>query len=156
LFILDPSGKIISIIEKNSIAESITENEKNRAIESEIELWKRHHDIKLSKKEVKQVYKFSKNKPFFNRILTDNTGNIYIMKFKIGWGKKGLNIDLFNKKGFYIYEIKINTSGIPLVIRQGSIYTSDRDLDTGSIRIRRYKINNWNALKTYDENYLKE
>lgn len=144
LYTVDSNGEAVLIIEKDEEPEAITSEEKDKVIENEIALIKRRRKIKLSRKEVKKKYKFPKHKPFFLDLKTDDRGNTYVLKFP----KKGeeFNYDLFDIKGYYLYKIKIKPLLLE-VIRKGYIYTYEISKETGYIKVKRYKIKNWEQIR---------
>lgn len=144
LYKVDSNGEAVLIIEKDEEPEAITSEEKDKVIENEIALIKRRRKIKLSRKEVKKKYKFPKNKPFYLDLKTDGRGNTYVLKFP----KKGeeFNYDLFDIKGYYLYNIKIKPLLLE-VIKKGYIYTYEISKETGYIKVKRYKIKNWEQIR---------
>lgn len=144
LYMVNPEGKTVLIIEKDEKSEAISSEEKDNVIENETALIKLHRKIKISKKEIKKTYKFPKNKPFYLGLKTDDRGNIYVLKFP----KKGEEFlyDLFDIKGHYLYKIKIKPL-VPEVIKNGFIYTYEISKESGYIRVKRYKIKNWNQIR---------
>ena len=53
--------------------------------------------------------------------------------------------DLFSEKGIFIYRVKMPLP--PRIIRKGYIYRIVPDRDTGYIKVKRYKIRNWDKIK---------
>jgi len=147
LFIVNQIGENLSIIEKSETPEPISHKEKNTIIKNEIEMWRRQRKIKLSKSEVEKACKFSKHKPFYGGIIKDDKKNIYVLKLNSNLAeKKELNCDLFNRKGYYIYKVKIQAV-VPRLIKNGYIYTSFSNPKTGYFKVKRYIIKNWNQIK---------
>jgi hypothetical protein len=144
LYMVNAEGKTVLIIEKDEKPEAIKSEEKDKMIENETALIKLHRKIKISRKEVRKTYKFPKTKPFYLVLNTDDRGNIYVLKFP----KKGKEFcyDLFNIKGYYLYEIKIKPLVLD-VIKKGFIYTRETSKESGYIKVKRYKIKNWEMIR---------
>lgn len=143
LFVFGLSGEIKYIIEKNEPLQPVTIKEKNRVIDKFI---KAYPEYKFSKGKIKKFFNFPKYRPFYNRIMTDGEGDIYIRSFmSILDDKKDIRLDLFNQKGVYIYRIKLPQ--VPNIIKNGNIYKFKIEQETGEFLIKRYKIKNWNQLK---------
>ncbi len=57
----------------------------------------------------------------------------------------GIEIDIFNKNGYYLYRTELPF--IPIIIQNGDVYELFSLKDTGEVRIRKYKIKNWDQIK---------
>ena len=148
LFVINSEGKVEFIFEKTKTPSRITRKEKNKIINDFLESrnkWLKKRGFKLSKGDAKEAFVFPKHRPFFNDIMGDNLNNIYIKKLTSVLKKeKAITFDLFNSKGFYLYEIKIPEE--PEIIGNGYIYTYIVD-EAGYFKIKRYKIRNWDNIK---------
>lgn len=147
LFVLDSSGDLSCIIEMDKSPDPITNKDKNRQIDKYLESQERFpRGEKLSRSEVKRAYIFPKFKPFFSGIISDNEGHIYVRRFKLyNPDDSSLYYDLFNGEGYYIYKIKIPL--YPNIIKKGYVYSVKDDPDTGYVKVKRYKIKNWEQIK---------
>jgi hypothetical protein len=145
LFLINPSGDIEYIIENIEPPEPLTKKEKDEIIRSR---WEgvRLGGQKISKGEIKKALKFPGYKPFFNRIINDDKSRIYIGRPKSRLdNNKNLSFDLYNKDGYFLYKIKIGIP--PVVIKNGYIYSLSIDRETSYIKIKRYRIKNWDHIK---------
>lgn len=152
LFMVTSSGVIACIIENDELGEVFTVKEKDELLDRKMkELKQSRFRSKLSRSEVKRVYKFPKYKPFFNSILIDDKDRIYAKRFHLPTDKDKTPIfDLFSKEGYYLYKIKIPLYRLPFnqnSIQKGSVYTREFDRETGCAKIKRYKIKNWEHLQ---------
>jgi hypothetical protein len=147
LYILSNSGKARFLIEKNQKPEPITQKDKSELIDEYLENQdKFNRKEKLNRNEVKKGYVFPKNKPFFQRLMLDNEGRIYVERFKLYDPEDRSRVyDLFSEEGYFIYRVKMPLP--PSIIRKGSIYRIEPDRDTGYIKVKRYKIINWEQIK---------
>lgn len=95
----------------------------------------------------KDAIKFSDSFPYFNLILTDNIGRIYVKRIQSPLEEKDfIECDIFNKDGYYLYKTKFPKQ--PEVIKNGYYYIIEVDEETGLEIVRRYKIQNWEKIKT--------
>jgi len=145
LYLIDSSGDVVSIIEKEEIPERLTERDKENTINAEIEFLKRRGML-IPKDEIKKAYPFPPHKSFFlGGFMTDDLGDIYVPKFSTI--KKELYYDLFNPKGYYLYKVIMKEAVLPRTIKNGCIYATSMDKETGCFKIKRYRIKNWDQIK---------
>ena len=147
LCITDSSGKTLRVIEKDDTPKSISREERRYIINTKIEnLKKQNIDINISSSEAEKLLDFKKYRPHYNGILKDEKGNLYIRRSKSVLDSEDYaTFDLFNLEGYYLYEIKIPLS--PKIIRNGNLYISTSDNETGELVVKRYKIKNWQQIK---------
>jgi hypothetical protein len=147
LFVIDSSGELVHIIEKNESPTPLSKKEINMVIDDFIERQKeRSTGPKFSKSELKKASKFPKHMAFFLGFNTDDKSRIYVMKFKSRLDDyKGGYYDIFSKDGYYLYRAKI--SPLPHVIKNGCVYITERDEESGYLKIKRYKIKNWEQIR---------
>ncbi len=87
------------------------------------------------------------NMPFFYSILTDSEGRIYIQTNTEDLEPTQLRpYDIFSRSGYYLYKTFLAIH--PEVIKGGFLYTRTRDEETGDEIVQRYKIKNWDQIKT--------
>jgi hypothetical protein len=143
LFVFGSSGKVKYIIEKNEPPAPITRKEKNQIIDEFLEA---HSEYNFSKGVVvKKAFNFPKYRPFYNGIMTDRKGNIYVRNFKsILDNSKATILDMFNQKGYYVHRIKV--SPVPYLIKQRYIYNFKFEPKTGEFTVKIYKIINLNQV----------
>jgi len=142
LVAVDKSGNTLFIIRKDESAKEITKNEKDR-IKNRIK-----GNIRKQGHFVPEIsIKFPDYMPYFFSITSDNKGRIYIRKNPVS-RESNINheYDVFNKEGLYLY--KTNLNYYPEVIKNGYIYTRIVSEETGGEQIKRYKIKNWDKIKT--------
>jgi len=144
LYLIDSSGDVVSIIEKEEIPEQLTERDKERTINAEIEFLKSRRML-ITKDEIKKAYPFPPHKSLFYGFMTDDLGNIYVSK--ISTIKKELSYDLFNPKGYYLYKVIMKEARWPKIIKSGCIYATGMDEETGYFKVKRYRIKNWDRIK---------
>jgi hypothetical protein len=78
---------------------------------------------------------------------SDNVGRIYVRMFKLyNPNDRSEKFDVFCQKGYYIY--RTNLPLFPNIIKNGYIYNIEFNQDTGYSKIKRYKIKNWEQIKT--------
>jgi hypothetical protein len=146
IFVIDSSGELVRIIEKDESPQSISKKEINKRIDDFLEaMKKRSRGPKYTRSELKSSANFPKHYPFFFGFQTDDKSRIYVRKVKSPLDEyKGVYCDIFNESGYYLYRAKLPHSG---VIKNGCLYRAARDEETGYIDIKRYKIKNWDEIK---------
>ena len=143
LNLFDNRGEITVVIQKDEEAREISKHDRDKIIDSEINLWLKRK-IRLQKQEVTKVYKFTKYSPFYFNIIVDDRQRIYTLKRPDD--ESSLNYDLFDKDGRYVFKIKISPRVSISLIKKGHIYSTYVDDQTGAIMIKRYRIDNWDKL----------
>lgn len=99
----------------------------------------------------KNAFKFPDTFPYFHTIFTDNKSRIYVRKIRPPLKDDELSeYDIFSSDGYFLYETKFPKP--PRVIKKGYFYTIEIDKETGLEFAKRYKITNWNQLKTQVNN----
>jgi len=92
-------------------------------------------------------FHFPRYKPFFSRILSDDKGRLYVERFRLplDQGERS-RFDVFDAAGRYIYDLMLPSRYF--IIHDGRIYSTEIDADSGSVKLVRYAIMNWNQLKS--------
>ena len=143
LFFLNQKGSIYLIAKKDESYHAISRGEKDKIIDDHQES---SSGRKLSKDIIEGAANFSKYRPFFERIFTDDKGRIYVRKVKSVLDKsREVEFDIFSNDGYYLY--KTSFSFPPNVIKKGYLYYIFTSEETGEVRIKRFKIRNWNQIK---------
>ncbi|MCP2519589.1 6-bladed beta-propeller [Candidatus Aminicenantes bacterium AC-335-B20] len=138
LTLLSPKGKILLRIRKKEKSEKVTQKEKEIIFSTKFKNFPKH---------LRKYVIFSKLRPYCSNLLTDEKGRIYVERFKpITEKSKVYTYDIFNKKGEYLYKLKLDFR-INL-IKNGFIYTAFINEETGEIKVFRYKIENWEKIKS--------
>jgi len=146
IHLIDKEGNPLLKIRKEEMPISISREEKNYIIEKTFEALKRR-GIPISKKRVEETLHFEKNRAYFLDILSDERQMLYVCRVKSVFDEApGFEFDIFNAEGYYLYRAKIPF--MPEVIRGGHIYDVYTSDETGEVRIKRYRIKNWNLIKT--------
>jgi hypothetical protein len=147
LFVIDSSGELVYIIEKEEPGESFTRKEKNKLIDEWVKIFKRNKKRpEYSKSEIEKFIKFPKYKSFYSGIIKDDKERIYIIRYKLPIYKdKIAELDLFNREGYYLYRIRMPV--YPRIIKNGYVYRWESDQETGYRKVKRYKIKNWDQIK---------
>ena len=136
LTMVDENGNTLFGFTKLAPYNRISETEKNN---------RRNRQKALPDSEKKKI-QFPPFRPFFNRIMCDSEGRIYVFKMKSVLEEKyPLEIDIFNNEGYFLYETLLSQK--PYVIKKGYLYTSIISEETGDEVVKRYKIKNWELIK---------
>lgn len=143
LFIVNAQGEIIQRVERAEPRQKITKKDKRRMVDKLIALLKvRKPDKKEEKNQLQKRVTIPDALPFFDGIHHDEAGNIYVRREKSYLSEeKGNWFDFFDKDGRYLYKLKVH---VPVTrIRRGYIYSRGVDRETGYLRMKRYRIKNW-------------
>jgi hypothetical protein len=90
---------------------------------------------------------FPDHRPFFGRFFTDDAGRIYVVRNRSILEKDlAREIDVFSKDGYYLY--RMSWPFIPSAIKGGFLYQVREDKETSEYQVVRYKIKNWNSMKS--------
>ena len=147
LFVFKSSGEVTYIMEKEAPPHAISQKEKNKIVKDIIDS-QEERGTPWPKGVVEEGANFAKYRPFYNRILKDDKGNIFVRKLKSVFDEeKSEEFDIFNPEGYYLYKTKLPFT--PNIIKAGYIYHVHTDEGTGEIRLIRYMIKNWDALKKH-------
>ena len=148
LFAVNAKGETVYIIKKDEPPQSITKDEKEKVIGRFMEGQKKREGMpKISRSKYESALKFPKHKPFYRIIIKDDKDRIYVGKFEFPFDRTdGVNFDMFDKDGHFLYRVKIPS--LYPVIKFGCFYTIKIDQETGYAKIKRYKIKNWEQIKT--------
>lgn len=85
-------------------------------------------------------------KPFFYSISSDELGRIFVLKTPATREYREVyEYDVFSSQGVYLYRVRIGC--LPLVIKDGFLYTKTKNDETGVEIVKRFKIKNWTQLK---------
>lgn len=135
LTIIDSAGKILLKIQKESPQLSISKKEKDTVRE-------KYRDSPI--KNVNNI-PFPKHKPHFGKILSDGEW-IFVMHYVSPQEQKeGCSMDIYNNQGYYLYQCSFPVQ--PLLIKNGFVYLIDSSDETGEVRVKRYKIENYSQLR---------
>ena len=134
------------VINKAEASRQITQAEKDRVIEGVKERLE-SMGRSLPDEALEQGCQFPPTSPFYVDILTDKLGRLFVRRLRSSLDESGeQTLDVFGPEGHYLH--RITTEARPLVIRNGLLYELSEDEDTGAVRLRRYRIANWDSLKT--------
>lgn len=91
--------------------------------------------------------KIPEHKPFFYDLFSDSDGRIYAQRNNARLAEKVDKVfDIFSRDGYYLYRTVCSLT--PYIINNGYFYTRVENEDTGEVFVKRYKIKNWNEMKT--------
>lgn len=145
LFNVNADGKICLVIEKDTPPNPISSEEKN-FIKNSIRKLTEKRGIQISDGVLEAACQFPPHRPFFNRILLDDAGRIYVSTAgSVLDPNVEIRMDIFNKNGIYLYRASLSFK--PDLIHNGNIYDVFTSDQTGSVEIKRYRIANWDRLE---------
>ena len=125
---------------KNGIvAETIEETIENLGVLS-------NEGMQLTDDILEAACQFPPHRPFFNRILLDDAGRIYVRKAGSVLDRNvEVQLDIFNKDGLYLYRTSLPFT--PDLIFRGYMYDVFTSQETGEVEVKRYTIKNWDQLE---------
>lgn len=141
LFQINYEGDLELIIKKEEPQHPISQKEKSKIYEDFSTLEK-----KWPKGVVKEAVQFPPHRPFFNRILPDERGRIYVRRVKSALDEsEKVEFDIFSQDGRYLY--RTNLPFGPEIIKNGYFYDHYASEEKGEVKIKRYKTKNWKQIK---------
>ncbi len=146
IHLIDKEGNPLLLIQKEETPIPINREEKSFIIKRTIEFLERNK-LPISKKTVEETLHFEKHRAYFDNILSDDRQRLYVRRVKSVFDEgSGFEFDVFNREGYYLYRMKLPFS--PEVIQDGHLYDVYTAEETGEVRVRRYRIKNWDLIKT--------
>lgn len=146
IHMIDKEGNPILRIRKKDSPIPISNDEKNKIIQTSLQAFERRK-ISISRRTVEEILHFEENRAYFDRLLADDCQRLYVRRVKSVLDESPLcEFDVFNREGYYLYRIKLPFS--PEVIRDRHLYDIFTSEETGEVKIKRYKIKNWDKIKT--------
>ena len=146
---VDRAGKVSLKIEKNEPPNPISTAEKDFIINRIEEAYERR-GRKPPRDVVEASCQFPAHRPFFYGMTVDDEGRVYIRRARSVLDESDLvEFDIFSRKGYYIYKATLSFN--PEIIKEGSLYDVFTSEETGEVRIKRYKVKNWDQIETGDE-----
>jgi hypothetical protein len=146
LFHLNSHGELDCIINKNEPYQSISNREKDKIIQG-IKDHISDRGQKWPDGVIEQACQFPAHRPFFSDLAVDDQGRIYVRRVRSVLDEKETHeFDIFSADGYYLYKTEIDFS--PSMIENGFIYRIKTDEEAGTVRIVRYRVKNWDQIKT--------
>jgi len=144
--VISTSGKLLLRIYKEERKEIISQREKDKII-AELETSISQNGRTWPRGVLEEACKFPDHKPFFQNILIDEMRRLYIIKAtSVLDNTEKFKIDIFDNQGNYLYKTKIPF--IPELVFDGQMYQLFAVEETGEIKIIKYRIKNWDQIKS--------
>lgn len=132
------------IIRKEEKKRAIAQAEKDRIVERVQEQISRMNQS-WPDDVIEEGLQFPVYSPFLSDLVADESGRIYTRRIKSPLDDSEREVlDIFSPGGYYLYRAVIPYS--PQLIRHGHLYRIDENEETGEIKVRRYRIINWDDL----------
>ena len=146
IFVIDKDGDLISKIQMDEKSHSITQSEKDHII-GQLEEKNSREGRKWPKGVLEEACDFPSSRPFFWGMIADDLQRLYLWRVKSVLDESEEQIfDVYSKDGYFIYRIKM--AFLPELVKNGYLYNIEEDDNTGEVFVKRYKIKNWNQIKT--------
>ena len=145
IFFADSQGKTVLIIEKEEKPIPISGKEKEFMLKEDSGVMGGVGRSRPAKMEDAAV--FPSHRPYFGRLSADDMGRIYVSRVPSILDKEKTKVfDVFAADGIYLYRTSLPFW--PEVIKAGFLYEIRRNEETGDIKIIRYRVKNWDKMKT--------
>jgi hypothetical protein len=145
--IADAKGRTIVVITKGDKSIPISNKEKDATRKEGYFAW--YGPIKNPQNDII----FPSRRPYFSYLhgfKNDDQGRLYVVRCGSILERNGpQTVDVFSKEGIYLYRMR--WPFVPGVIEKGTMYRAQTDEDTGECFIVRYKIKNWDRMKSGGE-----
>lgn len=145
LNLMDNSGNLIMVIEKEEPPQSISKREKNHIVD---EIGKRlsRMNRQFPRDHIEKACKFPTHRPFFNGFIADENGMLFVARVNsvLEEEDSSFTFDIFSSEGIYLY--KAILPFMPSYIDNGCIYRKRVNDDSGETDIVKYKVTNWTKL----------
>ncbi len=137
LYFANSDGKIQIKVDIDIMKEKVRSNEDKAVKETNF--------ARYSWKDAFKLMPIPKYRPFFNRLLCDEKGRIYVVRIQPILYKKDYEIvDVFSKRGRFLY--RLNMPYVPRIIRNGAIYIVDKS-DEDNIKVKKFTVKNYKSMK---------
>jgi len=138
-------GEVSLKIEKDEPPQPISRAEKDFIINRIEEAYERR-GRKPPKDVVEASCQFPPHRPFFYGMSVDDAGRIYARKARSVLDESGqVELDIFSKDGYYLYKTFLSFN--PEIIKDGLLYDIFTSEETGEVKIKRYRIKNWDQIE---------
>jgi hypothetical protein len=138
-------GEVGAKIEKDEPPMPISEAEKDFIIDRIEEAFERR-GRKPPRDVVEASCQFPPHRPYFRGMTADDVGRIYVMRAPSVLDESDrVELDIFSKEGYYLYNTFLSFN--PDIIKDGLLYDISTSEETGEVKIKRYRVNNWDQIK---------
>jgi hypothetical protein len=139
------SGEVSLKIEKDGPPHPISRAEKDFII-NRIEKAYERRGRKPPRDVVEASCQFPPHRPFFYGMTVDDLSRIYVRKARSVLDESGqVELDIFSKDCYYLYKTFLSFN--PEITKDGLLYDIFTSEETGEVKIKRYKIINWDQIK---------
>lgn len=138
-------GEVSLKIEKDDPPKQISRSEKDFIINRIEEAYERR-GRKPPRDVVEASCQFPPHRPFFYGMIVDDAGRIYVRKARSVLDESDrVELDIFSKDGYYLYRAFLSFN--PEIIKDGLLYDIFTSEETGEVKIKRYRIKNWDQIE---------
>lgn len=142
---LNAQGELDLIIHKEEPYHSISSREKDEIVEG-IRNHMAQRNQQWPEDVIMEACQFTDHRPFFSSLTADDQGRIYVHKGKSVLDEDEIQtFDIFSADGIYLYRTELDF--VPQAVKNGFLYRIKSDEDTGSLKVIRYRINNWDEIR---------
>jgi len=139
------TGEVNLKIEKDEPPQPISRAEKDFIINRIEEAYERR-GRKPPREVVEASCQFPSHRPFFYGMTIDEEGRIYVRKApSVLDDSDRVELDIFSQDGYYLYKTFLSFN--PEIIKDGFLYDIFTSEETGEVKIRRYRVKNWDQIE---------
>jgi hypothetical protein len=139
--IADAEGKTSLVMTKPEKPQAISGAEKDETRKNGLFAW-----MGGDRKD-EGVY-FPDHRPYFGQFMSDDAGRLYVRRLNSILEKDApTRVDVFSREGLFLYRMTWTAQPMAM-IRAGFLYEVRQDPETDEYLVVRYKIANWEAMKS--------
>lgn len=145
IFVIDKDGGCLMNIQKEEDHQAVNRKEKDTIIKRFEESLARQGQ-KVPRKAIEETCDFPAFRSFFSKIMVDDKQRIFVRRVKSVLEEgEDAEYDIFCSDGRYLYRTTLPFP--PEIIKNGFLYAIHASEETGEVKIKRYKIKNWEQIK---------
>ena len=128
---MKPNGDLRLII-KREIAPNVISRKEKDFIIGGIKRQAERRGVQLTDDVLEASCQFPPHRPFFNRILLDDAGRIYVRNARsVLDSNTAVQFDIFSKDGYYLYRVSLPFA--PDLVYRGKMYDVYTSQETGQV-----------------------
>jgi hypothetical protein len=145
IFVIDKDGNHRMSIQKEEGHQTVSRKEKD-AIINRFEESLARQGQKAPRKAIEETCDFPAFRSFFSQIMADDKQRIFVRRVKSVLEEgEDAEYDIFGSDGRYLYRTTLPFT--PEIIKSGFLYAIHTSEERGEVKVKRYKIKNWDQIK---------
>ncbi len=145
IFVIDKDGNHSMNIQKEEDYQAVSRKEKDTIIKRFEESLARQ-GLNVPRKAIEETCDFPAFRSFFSKIMVDDEQRIFVRRVKsVLEEDEDAEYDIFGSDGRCLYRTTLPFT--PEIVKNGFLYAIHASEETGEVKVKRYKIKNWNQIK---------